>query len=84
MKITLRTSLNIKQKIIMDHDLKEMCIIVKWSGKEYPIVDITEHDSVAILRHEIFKKTHVKPERQKLLNLKYKGFSFSNYNFRKV
>lgn len=54
-------------------EIKEMSIIVKWSGKEYQIVDINEHDSVAILRHEIYKKTHVKPERQKLLNLKYKG-----------
>lgn len=52
---------------------KEINIIVKWSGKEYPIEDLTDHDTVAVLKHEIFKKTQVKPERQKLLNLKYKG-----------
>ncbi|XP_001656652.2 ubiquitin-like domain-containing CTD phosphatase 1 [Aedes aegypti] len=52
---------------------KEIKIIVKWSGKEYPIEDLTDYDTVAVLKHEIFKKTQVKPERQKLLNLKYKG-----------
>lgn len=30
-------------------------------------------DDVAILRYEIFKETQVKPERQKILNLKAKG-----------
>lgn len=54
-------------------DIKDVAIIVKWCGKEYPINDLTEHDTVAVLRHEIFKQTHVRPERQKLLNLKYKG-----------
>lgn len=53
--------------------IKEVSIIVKWSGKEYPITDLTEHDPVALLKHEICKATHVRPERQKLLNLKYKG-----------
>lgn len=54
-------------------EINEITIIVKWSGKEYPITDLTQHDNVAILKHEIFKKTQVKPEHQKLLNLKYKG-----------
>lgn len=54
-------------------DIKEVSIIIKWSGKEYPITDLTEHCTVAILKHEIMKKTQVRPERQKLLNLKYKG-----------
>lgn len=57
-------------------DIKEVSIIIKWSGKEYPITDLTEHCTVAILKHEIMKKTQVRPERQKLLNLKYKGKSF--------
>lgn len=57
-------------------DIKEVSIIIKWSGKEYPITDLTEHCTVAILKHEIMKKTQVRPERQKLLNLKYKGKVF--------
>uniref|UniRef100_A0A182IJ68 Ubiquitin-like domain-containing protein n=1 Tax=Anopheles atroparvus TaxID=41427 RepID=A0A182IJ68_ANOAO len=54
-------------------DTKEVTLIIKWSGKEYPIEDLTEHDTVAVLKHEICKKTQVRPERQKLLNLKHKG-----------
>lgn len=54
-------------------DIKEITIVVKWSAKEYPITDLTDQDTVAVLRHEIFKNTQVRPERQKLLNLKYKG-----------
>lgn len=55
------------------NDIKDVTIVVKWSGKEYPITDLTELDTVAILKHEIFKKTQVHPNRQKLLNLKHKG-----------
>lgn len=54
-------------------NIKEVSIIVKWSGNEYPMIDLTEQDTVAVLKHEIFKVTRVRPERQKLLNLKYKG-----------
>uniref|UniRef100_A0A1A9X2J6 Ubiquitin-like domain-containing CTD phosphatase 1 n=1 Tax=Glossina brevipalpis TaxID=37001 RepID=A0A1A9X2J6_9MUSC len=54
-------------------EIKELSILVKWSGKEYHITDLTDQDTVAVLRHEIFKKTQVRPERQKLINLKYKG-----------
>ncbi|BFF91984.1 ubiquitin-like domain-containing CTD phosphatase 1 [Drosophila madeirensis] len=54
------------------NEIKEVVVIVKWSGKEYP-VDLTDQDTVEVLRHEIFRKTQVRPERQKLLNLKYKG-----------
>lgn len=56
--------------------LKEIKIIVKWSGKEYEIGDLTEQDTVALLKHEICKRTNVQPNRQKLLNLKYKGECF--------
>lgn len=48
-------------------------IIVKWSGKEYD-VELTENDTVADLKNAIEKQTGVKPERQKLLNLKLKGY----------
>ncbi|KAL9892929.1 ubiquitin-like domain-containing CTD phosphatase 1 [Glossina fuscipes] len=54
-------------------NIKEVSILVKWSGREYHITDLTDQDTVAVLRHEIFKKTQVRPERQKLINLKYKG-----------
>lgn len=47
-------------------------IIVKWSGKEYEIT-ITENDTVADLKQAIEKATGVRPDRQKLLNLKLKG-----------
>lgn len=47
-------------------------IVVKWSGKEYNI-DLTEFDTVLDLKHAIQKQTGVRPERQKLLNLKLKG-----------
>lgn len=47
-------------------------LFVKWSGKEYEI-DLTENDSVADLKAAIHKETGVRPERQKLLNLKLKG-----------
>lgn len=54
-------------------ELKEVQIIVKWSGKEFPISDLSDLDTVAVLKHEIYKATNVRPERQKLLNLKHKG-----------
>ncbi|CAD6993410.1 ubiquitin-like domain-containing CTD phosphatase 1 [Ceratitis capitata] len=54
-------------------EIHQVPIIVKWGGKEYTVTDLTDQDTVAVLRHEIFKLTQVRPERQKLLNLKYKG-----------
>lgn len=54
-------------------EINEIVVIVKWSGKEYPLTDLTDQDTVEVLRHEIFRKTQVRPERQKLLNLKHKG-----------
>lgn len=42
-------------------------------GKEYPVTDLSREETVAMLKHEIAKLTNVRPERQKLLNLKYKG-----------
>lgn len=63
-------------------DIKDITIIVKWCGNEYPM-DLTNQDTVAVLRHEIFRKTQVRPERQKLLNLKYKGNHLS-YKFGQI
>lgn len=48
-------------------------IVVKWSGKEFPMVDLREDDDVAALKAAIQAATGVRPERQKLLNLKAKG-----------
>lgn len=36
-------------------------------------LELDPYDNVAILRYEICKETQVKPERQKILNLKAKG-----------
>lgn len=55
--------------------IKDLSIILKWCGKEYSL-ELTNQDTVAILKHEIYKQTSVRPERQKLINLKYKGKSF--------
>ncbi|XP_055307764.1 ubiquitin-like domain-containing CTD phosphatase 1, partial [Sitodiplosis mosellana] len=52
---------------------KDVSIIVKWNGKEYPITNISRKETVAMLKHKIAELTNVQPERQKLLNLKYKG-----------
>lgn len=53
--------------------LKDVSIIVKWNGKEFPINDLSDQETVAVLKHEIAKLTNVRPERQKLLNLKHRG-----------
>lgn len=47
-------------------------LIIKWSGKEYEI-ELNENETVKDLKFAIQKETGVRPERQKLLNLKYKG-----------
>ncbi|XP_011497075.1 PREDICTED: ubiquitin-like domain-containing CTD phosphatase 1 [Ceratosolen solmsi marchali] len=54
----------------MENEIK---ITVKWSGEEYSITDIEENDTVLSLKEKIQKMTGVRPERQKLLNLKFKG-----------
>ena len=50
-------------------------VVVKWSGKEYSI-DLSEENNVitvSCLKKAIELQTGVKVERQKLLNLKFKG-----------
>lgn len=49
----------------------EITVTVKWNGKEYEIGPIKDIETVFTLKTEICKVTGVKPERQKLLNLKY-------------
>lgn len=53
--------------------IKDVSFIVKWNGKEYPVTDLSDQETVAVLKHEIARLTNVRPERQKLLNLRYKG-----------
>lgn len=58
---------------INDNPLK---LSVKWNGKEYEIPEFSPSDSVAMLKIAIENATGVRPERQKLLNVKFQG----NYN----
>jgi len=48
-------------------------VIVKWSGKEFNIENIDPLETVMELKVKIMEQTGVRPERQKLLNLKSKG-----------
>eukprot|EP00088_Acartia_fossae_P035263 TRINITY_DN3629_c0_g1_i5.p1 TRINITY_DN3629_c0_g1~~TRINITY_DN3629_c0_g1_i5.p1 ORF type:complete len:317 (+),score=59.61 TRINITY_DN3629_c0_g1_i5:55-1005(+) len=48
-------------------------ITVKWAGQQYQIEGLEPHQTVLDLKVKIMDKTGVKPERQKLLNLKIKG-----------
>ncbi|KAF4528435.1 hypothetical protein B566_EDAN013440 [Ephemera danica] len=50
----------------------ELKIVVKWSGKEYPISSLVDTDTLTTLKEAIQKATGVRPERQKLLNIKCK------------
>lgn len=47
-------------------------LIIKWCGKEYKI-EWSENDTISTLKSEIHRQTGVRPDRQKLLNLKLKG-----------
>lgn len=40
-------------------EIKELSIIVKWCGNEYHLKDLTDQDTVAMLKHEIMKITQV-------------------------
>ena len=53
--------------------VEELCVSIKWSGKEYTIQNLSPSDTVKSLKDLIRDKTGVLPERQKLLGLKYKG-----------
>lgn len=46
---------------------------VKWNGKEFDIPEFSPSDSVAMLKIAIENATGVRPERQKLLNVKFQG-----------
>jgi ubiquitin-like domain-containing CTD phosphatase 1 len=46
-------------------------IVVKWSGKEYPL-ELPEEQKVADLKRVLQEQTRVEPKRQKLIGLKTK------------
>ena len=48
-------------------------VVVKWSGREFEISNLSPNDTVEKLKDAIFRETGVRPHRQKLLNLKYRG-----------
>lgn len=54
----------------------ELKLLVKWSGQEYEVDGVNENDNIETLKDAIFRKTGVRPERQKLLNLKFKGLFY--------
>lgn len=57
---------------------KEVKLVVKWSGKEYEVNNLSDHDTISSLKDSIYTQTGVRPERQKLLNLKFNGKIPSN------
>lgn len=58
-----------------DNPLK---LSVKWNGKEYEIPEFSPSDSVAMLKIAIENATGVRPDRQKLLNVKFQGKYYTN------
>lgn len=60
-------------------DINETCVklSVKWNGKEFDIPEFASSDSVAMLKVAIENATGVRPERQKLLNIKFQGKNFT-------
>ena len=48
-------------------------ITIKWSGKEISLEDVSLTSTVVDLKDLIADKTNVLPDRQKLLNLRFKG-----------
>lgn len=48
-------------------------IIIKWNGNDYEINNLNIENDVKTLKEEIFKSTGVRPERQKLINLRISG-----------
>ncbi|XP_004926155.1 ubiquitin-like domain-containing CTD phosphatase 1 [Bombyx mandarina] len=55
---------------INDNPIK---LSVRWNGKEFEIPELSPSDSVAMLKIAIENATGVRPDRQKLLNVKFEG-----------
>lgn len=59
-------------------------IVIKWNGNDYDVKNLNTNSDVKTLKEEIFKCTGVRPERQKLINLRISGyyiFKSLKYNF---
>lgn len=48
-------------------------IVIKWNGNDYDVKNLNTNSDVKTLKEEIFKCTGVRPERQKLTNLRISG-----------
>lgn len=48
-------------------------IVIKWNGNDYDINNLNTNSDVKTLKEEIFIYTGVRPERQKLINLRISG-----------
>ncbi|CAH1736443.1 hypothetical protein AGLY_005045 [Aphis glycines] len=48
-------------------------IVIKWNGNDYDVKNLNTNSDVRTLKEEIFKCTGVRPERQKLINLRISG-----------
>lgn len=48
-------------------------LIIKWNGNDYDVKNLNTDSDVKTLKEEIFKRTGVRPERQKLINLRLSG-----------
>lgn len=49
-------------------------IVIKWNGNDYDVKNLNTNSDVKTLKDEIFKCTGVRPERQKLINLRISGY----------
>lgn len=56
-----------------DVNLNKINLVIKWSGKEFKINDFDANNNVLLLKQAIQNVTGVLPERQKLLNVKFRG-----------
>lgn len=48
-------------------------LVIKWNGNDYDVKSLNTDSDVKMLKEEIFKCTGVRPERQKLINLRVSG-----------
>lgn len=68
--VAIFISFHVKMCDLNDNPIK---LSVKWNGKEFDIPEFSPSDSVAMLKVAIENATGVRPERQKLLNVKFQG-----------
>lgn len=59
-------------------------IVIKWNGNDYDVKNLNTNSDVRTLKEEIFKCTGVRPERQKLINLRISGKYVFNFLIEKI